>query len=175
MRTGLEHLRPIARARSSEHGHAVLVLGHAVVCQLGIDVGINVVRVHTAVALIEAASGRGSAHNGSRHGSSITVRIVNAAGPRKLALVVGELIHAIRRRGGDEAERVNHSVGRHASHAVHVVNITFAAHSLLRGGVLLDVRLRVREMAGTGRVTPADGALLEVTLQNVTARKRIAA
>jgi hypothetical protein len=46
---------------------------------------------------------------------------------------------------------------------------------LLGRSILLDMRVRVGQMAGASRVTTADGALLEVALENVTARKRIMA
>jgi hypothetical protein len=41
--------------------------------------------------------------------------------------------------------------------------------------VLLDVGSRVGQVASSGGVSTTDGAFLEVTFQNVTSRKRIAA
>ena len=45
----------------------------------------------------------------------------------------------------------------------------------MSGLVLLQMRLRVRQMAGPGGVSTADRAFLEVALEDIASRKRIAA
>lgn len=45
----------------------------------------------------------------------------------------------------------------------------------MSGLVLLQMRLRVRQMAGPGGVSTADRAFLEVALEDIAPRKRIAA
>lgn len=177
LRTILEHLGPIGTAGSTEHLHAVLLLGHAVVGKLGVDVGGHVVNLLTVVSLIKAASAGGTTHNGTIHASPVAVRVINsidAAGSRQLILVVAHVVHAI--RGRDETKRVDHAVSGHVAHTIHVVHIATLTHSLLLSlRVLLDMRLGVRQMAGTGRVTATNGALDKMTLQNITSREGITA
>lgn len=178
LRTVLEHLGPIGTARSTEHLHAILLLGHAVVGKLGVDVGGHVVvNLLTVVGLIEAASASGTAHNGTSHASPVAIRVVNpidAARSRQLILVVAHVVHAI--GGGDETKRVDHAVSGHVAHTIHVVHIATLTHSLLLGlRILLDMGLGVRQMAGASGVTATNGALDEMTLQNITSREGITA
>lgn len=178
LRTILEHLGPIGTARSTKHLHAVLLLGHAVVGKLGVDVGGHVVvNFLTVISLVEAASASGSTHSGTSHASPVTILIINsidAAGSRQLILVVAHVVHAI--GGGDETKRVDHAVSGHVAHTVHVVQIATLTHSLLLGlRVLLHVGLGMRQMAGSSGVTATNGALDEMALQNITSREGITA
>lgn len=178
LRTILEHLGPIGTARSTKHLHAILLLGHAVVGELGVDVGSHVVaNFLTVVSLVEAASTSGTAHNGTSHASPVAIRVVNsidAAGSRQLILVVAHVVHAI--GGGDEAKRVDHAVSGHVAHTVHVIHIASLTHSLLLSlRVLLDMSLGVRQMAGASGVAATDGALDKMALQNITSREGITA
>jgi hypothetical protein len=75
---------------------------------------------------------------------------------------------------------VNHTVSGHISHTVHVIHVAIgtdaaAGAALLSVRILLDVRLRVRKVAHALGVAAPDRALLKVTLEDVTARKRITA
>ena len=177
LRTILEHLGPIGTARSTKHLHAVLLLGHAVVGKLGVDVGGHVVvDLLTVVSLIEAASASGAAHNGTSHASPVAIRVINpidAAGSRQLILVA-HVVHVI--GGGDEAKSMDHAVSGHVTHAVHMAHIAAFSHSLLLSlGVLLHVGLGVRQVAGASRVTTTNGALDEMALQNITSREGVTA
>lgn len=69
---------------------------------------------------------------------------------------------------------LHHSVTRNAGHAIHVVHLTFNG-LLLSSSILLDVRLRVRQMARTRRVATSNRALDEVTLEDVATREGVAA
>lgn len=154
LRTGLEHLRPIevgllGRVALCEHGHAALCGRNVVVGQLGVNVGRHVVGHIVAVRLVG-----GRTHDRIGHVSPVTVRVIepiHAARPRKLGLLVGNVVHPIGTR--NKAKR-NDSIAGHVSHTIHLVNIALATESILLGSsVLLDVRLGVGEVASTGRVT----------------------
>lgn len=168
VRTSLEHLGPVevgllARGRVAVHGHAILTGRHVV--------AVHVLAVHGANI---APIGLRATHDGS-HVSSVAISVIHAAhaaGARKMVLVTRHAIHAI--LNGNHAERMDHAIAGHAVHLVHVAAFRHT-RSLLRLGVLLNVSVRVGEMAGSGGVATADGALLEVTLQDVTSRERIAA
>ena len=43
----------------------------------------------------------------------------------------------------------------------------------MSGLIFLQMSLRMRQMAGSGGIATADGAFLEVSLENITPRKRI--
>lgn len=72
---------------------------------------------------------------------------------------------------------MNHAVRRHVTQTIEVVKVAVVTKtsSLLSLGVLLNVGLRVGQVASSGGVSTTNGALLEVALQNITSRKRIAA
>jgi len=103
------------------------------------------------------------------------VKTAERAGSGQLALVLSHVVHAVIDR--DHAKGVDHVVSGQIAQAVEVVQVALVSEtsSLLGLGVLLDVRLRVGQMASSGGVSTADRALLEVALQNITSRKRIAA
>lgn len=154
-----EHLGPVEAgllvgARSSVHGHAVLV-GHVEVGQLRVNVG--------SVAVV--ATG---------HVPAIPVGLIVAhtARSRKLVLVVGHVSHIVRNL--DHTEWMDNAVSGHVIHAtIHVIHVAFIG--LLRILLLLlNVGLRVRQMAHSGRVSSANRALLEVSLEDITTGKRIA-
>ena len=73
---------------------------------------------------------------------------------------------------------MDHAVGPgHVIESIEVVHVTLVgeASSLLGLSILLNVGLRMRQVAGSSGVATTNGALLEVTLQNITSRKRITA
>lgn len=178
LRTILEHLGPIGTAGSTKHLHAVLLLGHAVVGKLGVDVGGHVVvNFLTVISLVEAASASVATHGGTSHAPPVAVLVINpidAARSRQLILVVAHVVHAI--GGGDETKRVDHAIGSHVAHTVHVVHITTLTHGLCLGlRILLHVGLGMRQMAGASGVAATNGALDEMALQDITSREGITA
>lgn len=148
--------------RSTIHGHSVLTRGHAVAGHLLV--------VHR-VGDVGAIGLRGT------HARSHIVTILGmaavAVGPRKLVLVAGHVAHAV--VDGDNAKGVNHAISRHVVHAIEVLHVSLVAEAsgLLGLGVLLNVSLRVGQVARSRGVPTTDGALLEVALQDVTSGKRI--
>jgi hypothetical protein len=72
---------------------------------------------------------------------------------------------------------MDHVVTRDVAQPVKVVQITIVCEAgcLLSLLILLNVSLRVGQVTGSGGVSTTDRTLLEVTLQDVTSRKRIAA
>jgi hypothetical protein len=170
-RTAREHRRPVL---APVHGHAVLGKRVAVVAHLLAQVGGDGARDLAVV---------GGLAVGAHHGHATPVLIVTivqarqAAGTRKLGLLVGQVRHLVGDLG-HHAKGLNHAVGRHVAKAVEVVQIAILSESsslLLSLLVLLNVGLGVGQVAGAGGVAAADGALLEVTLEDVTSRERIAA
>lgn len=170
MRTRLEHLGPVkvgllAGGGVAVHGHAILTGRHVVAVHLLAVHGANI----TPIGLL-------ATHDGS-HVSAVTVLVVHtahAARARQMVLVAGQAVHAV--LDGNHTKGMNHAIAGHAVHLVHVALGAHAGRLLGLGlGILLNVRMRVREMASSSGVTTANGALLEVTLQNVTSRERIAA
>ena len=164
MRTGWEHRRPI-KARllgcvlACKHLQiAILGPGHAVVCQLRVDIGVHVVR---NVPIVPSDA------------SAVSV-VLHAARPGKLILIVRHAGQAIIRGARDDPERMmTHVIHRHVTHTIHVVHVALG-EGFLRSSILLDMRMGMRKMAGSSGVSAANGALLKVTLENVTAGKRIA-
>ena len=62
----------------------------------------------------------------------------------------------------------------HVVHAIHVIHLALGRLlSILL--LLLNVGLRVRQMAHTGGISSSDGAFLKVPLEDITAGKRITA
>lgn len=166
MRTSLEHLRPIeARllvpVRSTIHGHSVLTRGHTVARHLLVVHG---VRHISTIGL-----------RGSHAGGHVIPVLVGAAGTREMALVTSHVIHAV--RDGNHAKGMNHALSRHVVQAIEVVQVGLVAEAngLLSLSILFNVSLRVGQVASSCGVSTANGALLEVALQNVTSRKRITA
>lgn len=168
-----EHLSPVKAGlrllvRGTIHGHTTLA-------------GRDIVAVHVlSIHGVDVASIRLRAtHDRRSHATTIAVSGVvhasHAGGARELVLVLmlvaGHTIHAI--LNGNHAKGVNHAVAGHAAHLVHVT--IGHTSSLLRLGVLFDVRLRVGKVGSSGGVATADGALLKVALQDITARKGVAA
>jgi len=92
-----------------------------------------------------------------------------------MVLVTGHVVHAVLDR--NHAKGVDHVVSLDVSKTVKVVQVTLVAEAsgLLGLSILLDVGLRVGQVTSSGGVSTTDGALLEVTLQDITSRKRIAA
>lgn len=92
-----------------------------------------------------------------------------------MVLVSGHVVHAV--LDGNHAEGVHHVVSWDVTKSVQVVQVTLVteASSLLGLSILLNVSLGVGQVASSGGVSTADRALLEVTLQDITSRKRIAA
>lgn len=180
----LKHLRPVKSTRllvrglSCKHRHAVLVWRHGVVRELRVDVRGHGVRDSSVVALIEAAGPRVVTHHGTCDTASVAVvrvfHTVHAGLSGQVVLVVRHVRHAILSR--DQAERVHHPIRTHVAHAVNGVELVLVTHSLLLGSlVLLDVRMRVREMACSSGVATADRAFLEVALENIATGEGVAA
>ncbi|KAK4071552.1 hypothetical protein Purlil1_13393 [Purpureocillium lilacinum] len=97
---------------------------------------------------------------------------VHAVGTRELVVVTGHVVHAV--LDGNHGKGVDHAVG--PGHVVEaIVALVGEAGSLLGLSILLNVGLRMRQVAGSGGVATTNGALLEVTLQDITSGKRITA
>lgn len=148
-RTSLEHLGPVngrllVRVGVAVHGHAILRRN---------SVARHMLTVHVAAIWLRAT------HNGSRHGAAIAISV---------DATVLNWNHA---KGMDHAGVVGHVLK-----VAHVVHVTLVAKrgSLLGLGVLFDVGLGVRQMAGAGGVTTADRALLEMTFENITSGESVA-
>ena len=92
-----------------------------------------------------------------------------------MVLVSGHVVHAV--LDGNHAKGVDHVVALDVTKTVKMVQVTLVTEtsSLLGLGILLNVSLRVGQVASSGGVSTTNGALLEVTLQDITSRKRIAA
>lgn len=175
---------------------------HAVVGKLWVDVVLDVTVVWLFIA---TGTRRDVRVWHARHTLAVTVAIVHltidAAGPRHLVLVVHQVVDTI--LGRDETE-LSHVVGyrRHLAHTIDLTTVTLHLHLvllllrlvlslhllllldlllscllslLLRRGILLNMGLWVRQMAGSSGVAATNGALLEVSLENVTAGERIMA
>lgn len=167
MRTSLEDLRPVearllVRVGTAVHGDAVLAGRHAVARHL--------LAAHVARVLLLA-------HDRS-HVPPVRVAVIkstHAARTRELTLVTTHVVHAV--LDGDNAKGVDNVLAAHVAQAVEVVQVAAVLHRGLLLGllVLLDVSLGVGQVAGAGGVATADGALLEVTLEDVASRKGVAA
>jgi hypothetical protein len=134
---------------------------------VGKRVGTEVIEVHPLVLELQG-----------RHAPPVlihpTARAYQAVGARSArghGLVVGNRRQAIIEAVGSDRRHLRHAHGvtrvrvRHGG-ARHVVQIRV----LLRSGRLpvLEMVLRVLQVVGTSRVSPADGTLLEMTLQDIT-------
>lgn len=177
----LKHLRPVKarlliRVRASIHRHPILTGGHTILTGRH-AVARHGLAIHSVLHLV-AAVGLRTTHRGrtGRHGPAISVRVVesaNAAGARHVVLVGAHVAHAV--LDGHHAEGVlTHVLLRHVVKAVELVEVALLAGSGALS-MLLDVRLGVRKMANARRVAAANGALLEVTLEDVTSREGIPA
>lgn len=114
-------------------------------------------------------------HRLSVHGRHFALIMLRATHDwRHVAAVAVRVVHIL---NGDHAEGVNHAVGGHVVHAVELVHLALASDSGLLGSlsVLLNVSLRVRQVASASRVTTTDGALLEVALEDIRARESVTA
>lgn len=148
-------------------GHAVLAGGHAV-ARHGLA-------AHGAGDIV-AAIGLRTPHDRGGHASAIgAIGVTNAARTGHVVLIGAHVVHAIL-LNGNHAERVVHAILRgEIVEPIKLVQITLLAHGSLLLLVLLDMRLRMRQVAHTSRVSTANGALLEVTLQDVASREGVAA
>jgi hypothetical protein len=88
---------------------------------------------------------------------------------------LSHIIHAV--RDWNHAKGVDHVVTGEVAQPIEVVKVTIVSKTggLLCLLVLLDVSLRMRQVTSSRGVATADRALLEVTLEDVTAREGIAA
>lgn len=172
VRTGLEDLRPVkarllVRVGTAVHGNTILTRGHTVVWHLLIGHGArNVARI-----LLRGAHYRPSHVPPVR----IIIKSTHAARPGELALVATHAIHAI--LNGNNTKGMNNVVSTHVTQSIQVVQISSILKSclLLSLSILLDVGLRVGQVASTGGVATANRALLEVTLENVASRECVPA
>jgi len=91
-----------------------------------------------------------------------------------MVLVLGHVVHAV--LDGNHAKGMDHVVTRKVAQTIEVVQVAVVGEtsSLLSLSVLLDVSLRVGQVACSGGVSTTDRTLLEVALQDVTSGKRIA-
>lgn len=90
-----------------------------------------------------------------------------------MVLVRVHVVHTI--LNWNHTERMVHAVLWHVVEAVELAKVTLVTHSSILLLVPLNVRKRVRKVAHAAGVAAADGAFLEVTLQDITSRERIAA
>lgn len=172
VRTRLEDLRPVkarllVRVGTAVHGNTILTRGHTVVWHLLIGHGArNVARI-----LLRGAHYRPSHVPPVR----IIIKSTHAARPGELVLVATHAIHAI--LNGNNTKGMNNVVPTHVTQSIQVVQISSILKSclLLSLSILLDVSLRVGQVASTGGVATADRALLEVTLENVASRECVPA
>lgn len=171
MRTSLEDLRPVkarllVRVGTAVHGDTILARRHTVVGHLLIGHGARDV----AAILLRATHYRSHVPS-----VCITINSTHAARPGELALVTCHAVHSI--LNGDNAKGVDNVVSCHVTQSIQVVQISsvFKSSLLLSLGILLHMSLGVRQVASAGGVTTANGALLEVTLENVASGEGVPA
>lgn len=173
MRTSLEDLRPVkarllVRVGTAVHGDTILTRRHTV--------GGHLLIVHGARDV--AAILLRTAHYRPTHVPSVLVAIIkstHAARSGELALVTTHIVHTI--LDGDNAKGVHDAISSHVTKSTQVVQISaiFKSGLLLSLSILLHVSLGVRQVAGASGVTTANGALLEVTLENVASGEGVPA
>lgn len=140
-----------------------------------------------AVVVLFKAGAAGTAARRAGHGAPVAPVIaansLDAAGPRKVALrqlvvvwVCLAIGHApIRHKVKWVETRVRGNTVQNV-HVSHHISFSCGRQGIFMSGlVLLQVRLRVGQMAGPGGVTAADRAFLEMALEDIAPRKRITA
>ncbi|KAI6751599.1 hypothetical protein HG531_006295 [Fusarium graminearum] len=138
------------------------------------DLRLSKIRIERGVVV-----GLRSTHDLTVHVPSVSIVTVvetaERAGPRELALILGHVVHAV--RDWNHAKGVDHVVTGKVAQTIEVVEITVMSKTscLLCLLVLLNMGLRMRQVAGSGGVATADRTLLEMTLEDITSREGIAA